>query len=115
MFWVLCLFLYCMFRIARVYLPIGPLKASIPSLLFIPVTLPLVDMLMLLSGDDCKWSERTGVVLFSTIVGCLVAEGISPMFVQTSTGDWRDVVAIVLGGLLYYVSLNIPKIIASHK
>lgn len=93
---------YLAFHAVRDYLPNGFFRASFPSLLFIPVTLALVDELLSLTSRNADWSERSTTMLFSTIIAVLCFEVIGPHISQRVVGDLRDSVALVFGSLIYF-------------
>lgn len=98
---------YLAFHAVRDRLPGGFFRASFPSLLFIPVTLALVDELLSLTSRRADWSERIATMIFSTIIGVLAFEVIGPHISQKIVGDLRDSVAIVFGGLIYFFVVRI--------
>ena len=101
---------YLAFHVIRDQLPCGFFRASFPSLLFIPVTLALVDVLLSLASRKPDWSERRATILFSTIIGILGFEVIGPHISHKVVGDLRDSVALAFGGLIYFFMIrNIGK------
>lgn len=98
---------YLAFHAVRDHLPSGLFRASFPSLLFIPVTLALVDVLLSLASRKSDWSERRATILFSTMIGILGFEVIGPHISQRVVGDIRDSVALAFGGLIYFVLIRI--------
>lgn len=101
--------IYVAFHLYRDHLAVGLVKASLPSLLFIPITLPIVDEVLNWVGGDSRWSERPLVILFATLLGCVTAEVAAPFFIKTATGGWGDAIATLFGGLVYYAFVVATK------
>ena len=76
-------------------------RDSLPSLLFPLACFSLVAVLPAqLGGNDGEPVCRRNVFI-GTLLACLIFEGVAPL-IGFGSADWKDVCALVLGGLLYF-------------
>ena len=101
---------YLSFHAVREDLATGLFQASFPSLLFIPVTLALVDEFLHHTSRRADWSEQRSTIIFATITGIFFFEIVGPHISSRVVGDFRDSVALVFGGLIYFLVVNTSSI-----
>ena len=101
------LFLYFAFRETRAFLPSGIFNDSFPSLVFMPVALPLVDFVhSLISRTPSRWSHNFWTVACAALLASILIEVAAPLLSFQAVSDAADAVAIFIGGFSYWCLIH---------
>lgn len=96
---VLCLLIYVLFHRARIWLPDGFVRSSLPSVLLMPVMLGVTDLFPSIRFHSFIW--KVLITLAATIFATIWFEWVVPEFASRSTSDLADAAAMFIGWLLY--------------
>jgi hypothetical protein len=94
------LFLYYLLHAFRMAITTPWLRDSTPSLLFFPAAFSLVGLAPKRWGGAGGAAVRKQTWVAGTIIGIVLIEGVGPALGQ-GTFDLRDVIALLLGSLIY--------------
>ena len=101
--------LYLTFCLSRQLLPPSIFRDSFPSFTFILVALPLVDLVHgFTTRRRSRWSESLPNIVVACLMASVMFEIVAPNIRDDATGDYNDVIAMYLGGVMYFCLTNQP-------
>jgi len=97
----ICAVIYLLFHKVRLFLPLGFIRDSLPSILVIPVMLSVIELTPSIRFHSL--TSRIAITFLSTVCVAIWFECVVPIFYLISVPDIGDVIGIFLGWVLYMV------------